>query len=300
MRQLISNKSYIIILASTLLCFVIGILGNLLGGLLQHYVLEQTFEFVSITSILALTVAGFFIGMWLEHQKKVISIKKAMYWILVILVTGTIALATILSSVYATLRPPMTYFLVDATNEMKPLFEDVRTQVGIAVAPNDKVGLSIYSGNMDASTECGNTRQLIEPGTYRDPGTELETSLSAIKPGGQSSLRGAVLQTLKNLAAYDEPIQLVIITSGTNLECDSLQERFAGNINSNINIVFISIGQLSSHTSQILENYVSAFHGAYLNIPTTAQLSQAIQAVPGYSSQDYYYLYPKLTPSTTP
>lgn len=304
MRQLSSNKLHVIKLVSTLLSFAMSILGALLGGWLQQYVLDQTFIFVSITSVLVLTIVGFFIGMWLEHRTTVISIKKTMYWMLVILVTGTIVLATTLSWVYATLRPPTTYFLIDATEKMKPLFEDVRTQVGIAVVPNAKIGLGIYGDNISEGTGCGTTRQLIEPNVYRDSRRKLETSLSTIKPGGHSSLISAVFDTLKGLAKHDEPIKLVVITSGTDPECDPLnggiRESLAGDIKSNINIVIISIGQLSSHASQILESYATAFHGAYLNIPTPAQLSQTIQAVPSYSSQGYDYLYSKLTPTPTP
>src|SRR5439155_2457707 len=105
-----------------------------------------------------------------------------------ILATGTIILGVILSFVYNTLRPPTTYFLVDATVNMKPLFNDVSTEVIKSIIPNSRIGLRVYGGNISDVTGCGDNQLLIDPGVYAKPGAELESRLSLIQHSGHSSL----------------------------------------------------------------------------------------------------------------
>ncbi len=299
-----TEKSLVIKLAVALLGFVIGISGSLLAGWFLQNVLDRILALVEVASILLLTIVGFFTGEWLEHRMVSIPIKKAAYWMLFSLISGSLVLATTLSWVYATLRPPITYFLIDATEQMKPFFGDVISQVSFSTVPNVKIGLSIYSGNTNGSIGCGSTKQLIEPNIYTNTRTKLESDLLKIDPAGHSSLLGAVFNTLNVLNKHDEPIMLVIITSGRDSQCDSpngtIPQGLIGGAKSNINIMFISIGELGSRESNLLESYANELHGSYQNMSTPAQLSQTILTASSYRSQEYYYLYSKFTPISTP
>lgn len=287
---------------STILGFVIGVLGSLLAGVVQKYILDKVFLWVSTVVILSLVVISLFVGLWLEDRNITIPFRRWVPILATILATGTIILGVILSFVYNTLRPPTTYFLVDATDSMKPLFNEVSAEVTKSIIPNSRIGLRVYGGNISDVSGCGDNQQLIDPDIYSNPGAELQSRLSLIQPSGHSSLVEAVLAALHDLSSHDEPIKLTIITSGIDPICDPLEggilQSQAKNIKSNINIVMIAVGNLDPSQARILESYALAFHGGYVHIPTPAQLPQVVQTISSYGSQDYLYSRP--TPTPTP
>src|SRR6266702_7000892 len=112
----------------------IAVLSSILAGLLQKYVFDKVFLLGSFIILLILIIISIFVGLWLEDRKITIRYK----WWVPILVTGTLVFGLILSFAYNAFRSPTTYFWVDSTISMKPLFKDVNTEVRNSVIPNSQ------------------------------------------------------------------------------------------------------------------------------------------------------------------
>jgi len=296
---------YLVVLASAVLGFLTGVLGNLMAAWIQQDILRNTFTPGGVTSIVVLTGVGLGIGVLLQRRTEPVQLKKASYWVFVALVTGTLILAVVLAWQRAALRPPTVYFVIDATKKMEFLFDDVRTQVQVTAAampPRARVGLRIYGGRLSGVTGCRDTIQLLEPNTYEDLGTRLDSILSAVEPSGYGSLTVAVLDTIyDDLAEREGPGRLFIITSGPDPQCDpqesGILESRAGDIGPDIDVLIVSIGELGLRDRDVLESYATAFGGHHYNIRTAADLPPVIESVSSYGSN---YFLENLTPQPTP
>lgn len=228
--------------------------------------------------------------------------KRLLYSALAGLVTAAVVLAAGIAWVAAIQRPSTLYFVVDATEQMKPVFGEVRTHIQAAVPTTlsrARVGLRVYGGQVSGGEGCRDTKQLIEPAIYQDLATRLDSALSTVEPSGYGSLTVAVLETVySDLVEMEGPVRLVVITSGPDSRCDppegGILESRAKDIPPSVDILIIGIGQLGLHDSEMLETCARALGGRYYGTTTPAGLPDVITEVSYYGSS---HLEDERTPS---
>jgi hypothetical protein len=218
--------------------------------------------------------------------------RRLLYGALTGLATASVVLVAGLAYVAATQRPSTIYFVVDATEQISPVFNEVRTHIQ-AAAPTTlssaRVGLRIYGSQLSGVEGCRDTTQLIEPAIYKDLANRLDSALSTVHPSGYGSLTVAVLETVyTDLAEIEGPVRLIVITSGPDPRCDPLEsgilESRAKDIPPSVDILIISIGQLTLRDSEMLNSCAGALGGRYYGTTTPAGLPDVITEVSYYGS----------------
>ncbi|MDQ2809906.1 MAG: effector-associated domain EAD1-containing protein [Chloroflexota bacterium] len=223
------------------------------------------------------------------------------WWIFGFIVLGLI-LAITAAWIRAVLQPSTVYYVIDATDQMAPLFASVRTYVQAAAAsasPHTQIGLRVYGGE-NSTSDCQDTEQILPPRMYPDIESTLDSSLTQIHPGGQSSLTAAVLAAIQDdISKLDGSTKLIIITSGNNSKCDpqlpsGILEGRASHVKSDLDVIIISVGPLDNEHQQVLVRYAQAFHGRYLSVSGPEKLTGVIETISSYGSP---YLLDQLTAS---
>ena len=132
------------------------------------------------------------------------------------LVIATVALTglmTVLGGRYRT-RPSTVYFVVDATETVSSIFDDVRKQVQIAasaIRSDSRIGLRVYGGDETSNSACQDSRQLLKPSAYQEAQGQLDLALKGITAGGHSSMTGAMLEAFANdLQEESQPVRLIL------------------------------------------------------------------------------------------
>lgn len=232
---------------------------------------------------------------------------KGIYWIIPALVIGLIVvfgLLIILRGKYRT-EPSTMYFVVDATDKMQPIFDEVRKQVQVAaneVREDSRIGLRVYGGDNNGVATCQDSRQLLKPSEYPEAQKLLDLVLVGVKPHSHSSMTGAILDALlSDLQKEDRPAKLILVTSGIDPLCDPpagdfLKDR-AKDIGRNVELSIFAIGTQDDNTRLILENYAKAFQGHFLEIPNAESLPPYVKSISFYG---YGYGYPFYGQSATP
>lgn len=301
------NAQNLVVLATAVLGFLTGVLGNLLAGWIQQDILRNTFTSTSIISIVLLTIAGLIAGVVLRRFTKPTKIKKSLYWGFTVLVTGMVIIILVLAwrnVIVFPPEPPTVYYIIDATEKMAPLFDEVLdlAQATIVGMPDKaRVGLRVYGGQLSEIAGCRDSTQLLELNTYEHVSAILNAVLTPIQPRGNGGLTGAVLETLyDDLAEETDPIRLLIITSGVDYQCElpesGILESRASDIKSDIDIIIFSIGNLDLRTQEALDNYATAFGGKHFNRKTPADLRPAIETFVNRGS-NYLVEYPPTPPA---
>lgn len=92
------------------------------------------------------------------------------YWLFTALVVSLVVLSGLAILIVDGYHEPKTiYFVVDATEKIQPLFDQVRTQIQIAASllrEDSRIGLRVYGGDGSATSDCQDSRQLLEPSEY--------------------------------------------------------------------------------------------------------------------------------------
>ncbi len=304
-RQIESKKSQSAQeLAGSLSIYASGILSSVVASWVVQDLLRYSFSFVVIVAF-----ALFFLfttilqTRWLKLQLSAYTLFTVMLSVIIIQSVG-------LAWLYVVTRPPTVYVLLDATAKTEPyyssivqrLFETAEVQ-----PPNSRGGLRVYGGNTSGVSNCSDTTQLIKPMPIDTYGEEIKKVLSTVKPGGHSSLTVAVLEALKNdLKQYRGPVKLIIVTSGIDAECDSLEssifEALADDIKENtrddITIVIFGVGDISIEEQNTFVNYAKAYNGKFFYSENADALLSVIVAPPSYISSYPNLLQP--TPTITP
>lgn len=304
-RQLDSKKSQSAQeLAGSLSIFASGILSSIVASWVVQDLLRYSFPFVVIVAF-----AMFFLfttilqTRWLKLQLSAYTLFTVMLSVIIIQSIG-------LAWLYVVTRPPTVYVLLDATAKTEPYYDSIVQRLFETTEvqpPNSRGGLRVYGGNLSGDSGCSNTMQLIEPMPIDGYGEEVKKVLGKITPSGNSSLTVAVLEALKNdLKQYRGPVKLIIVTSGIDAECDSLEsdifEALADDIKKNtrddITIVIFGVGDISTEEQNTLVNYAKAYSGKFFYSENAEALLSVIVAPPSYISN-----YPNLiqpTPTKTP
>jgi uncharacterized membrane protein YeaQ/YmgE (transglycosylase-associated protein family) len=291
-----AGEQHLVILATGFLGFLMGLLGNLLAGWIQKDILQDTFSSTSVMSILLLTIIGLVAGAVLRRfSTSQTKLRRSFYWVFAVILTGIVILVTGLawrSIVEFPPKPPSVYYIIDATDRMAPLFDEVlklTQETTVSMADNARVGLRIYGGQLSDRSGCRDTTQLLELNTYEDVSTTLDAVLRPVKPQGNGALTGAVLETLyEDLAEETDVVRLVIITSGVDYRCEipesGILEGRADEVESVADITIFSIGTLDPRTEAAFENYAKAFGGKHFNRETPADIGPAIETFVDYGS----------------
>jgi hypothetical protein len=265
--------------------FILGILGNMVAAWLYDI---MPLSPILIIILVLLIVIGIVFGALVEvNDDKKFDISKLSYWwitIAVSLVIILLGIIVILSGNF--LKGPYTfYFVVDATDKMIPIFDDVQEQVQLAaveVKDNSRIGLRVYGGDITQnSLACQDSKILMEIHNYPQAQSLLDNVLKGVEPGGHSSLTGAVLESLfSDIKEEKRPVKLVLITSGLDSLCDPPADDFladrAKDFDNDIELLIISIGKQSENNTKIFESYAQAFNGAYLAIDNAEELPRVM------------------------
>jgi hypothetical protein len=210
------------------------------------------------------------------------------------------SLIVVTAIVAATVRPrgqePSTvYLVIDATAKMQAIFSDVRTAVQLStslVRPDTRIGVRTYGGSVIDSTNCQYTEQLLPTATYEKASSRLDAILTTIQPGGHGSLTGAVLEAIyTDLAKEPRPIQLIVVTSGTDPLCDpkagGILESRAKDVKGDLQVLIVSIGETGAEDLRVLDSYAEAFRGRHIHIGKAEELPIILQRA-SYYGYGYY------------
>lgn len=293
---------HMLVFASGLLGFLMGVLGNLVAAWIQQDVLSNMFTPATIVSIVILTIIGLISGVFLQHHLAESRLLRIPFVIVVAVVTGAIILAVVIAVQLAAAKPPTVHFVVDATQNTQSFFDDIRKQVlltSAAIPANSHVGLRIYGGQRSGRADCQDTVLLLNPGTYEDLVARLDSSLINTTPSGSASLTVAILDALTDdLSKQEDPRRLIVITSGPDPRCDPMEtgilESRVKDLTKPTDIFVISVGDLSTGQMAALESYARVFGGRHYNIKTPEALPNIIESVSSYGST---YFLGSLTPT---
>jgi len=171
---------------------VIGLMVGISANLVAAWWAEKVFsDFLSPATVLLLIlfmVAGTVAAVWLEHRPTVFPAAQATYWIQVVIVSVTVVWIIATTWLVVALRPTITYFIVDATQEMAPSYDQMKgylTAAALVTSEKTRFGLRVYGGQGFNQRECSNTKQLIEPVHSENLLPALNESLSSLRPGGR-------------------------------------------------------------------------------------------------------------------
>ena len=300
-------------IAFAIIGFLLGVLGNLFAAWIQQSVLQDSFTPSSVTLIISLTIIGIVAGTYIDRNKPKAPLltkqinSRIIYWVIAALITGAIvinALAVLFSGSFRN-QPTTIYFVVDATENMQPIFTSVREQVQKAastVRNDSRIGLRVYGGENNSDSLCQDSQQILVPSEYPKAQSLLDRVLAGVQPVGHSSMTGAVLEALfSDIQMEERPVKLILITSGIDPICDPpaadfLKDR-AKDIGRNVELLIISIGDQDENSYRILESYATAFGGHYLPIANPESLPSLVQSVSLYG---YGYGYPFYGQTTVP
>jgi hypothetical protein len=294
---------------------VLNLFLGVLGSIVASYILTllNGINLITIVSIILLTIIVLVFSILISiKQTMPLQIKKTSYWILVVIVLSLVVPATVQAWLNA--KPPTHYFVIDATDNMNPFFDEMRTNIQAFVlrTASHKNGFGIriyggktYSSDTIASQQCeDNTQQILQPSIYSDASNTINEKLESIEPIDNGSLIIAVQSTIDHdLANYDEPVNLIIVTTAAYTECAHITSGFKNLLMSEINalrervslnVSIYSIGKLTFQSAEILNNYARDFGGCHLNISNPNELSQAMEINGSYCSS-----YPVIEPPPT-
>jgi uncharacterized protein (DUF58 family) len=208
-------------------------------------------------------------------------------------------------------EPATVYLVIDATAKMQSIFTEVRTAVQLStslIRRDTRIGIRIYGGPTANSTNCQETEQILPIATYKQASSRLDASLTTIQPSGRGSLTGAVLEAIyTDLAEEPRPIQLIVITSGTDPLCDpqagGILESRAKDVKGDIEVLIVSIGETTTQDSHVLDSYAEAFGGRHIHIGKAEELPIILQRASYYGygyyeddTQQDYQDFPDATP----
>jgi hypothetical protein len=85
-----SPKKVPVIALTSIVSFIMGLIGNLLAGLFQQYAIDKNAVLATIITLVIMVILGLIAGAWLEHRPIALPLKRSSYWILAILATSLI------------------------------------------------------------------------------------------------------------------------------------------------------------------------------------------------------------------
>lgn len=284
--------------------FLLGLVGSLVAAWIQKAWLQDTFSPLTVAALVALSVIGIILGARLDRESPhdapptTATHGGGAYWILVVLVAGAIVVAGIAAVLSGGARPEpvAAYFIVDATEKMRPIFGDVRAQVAIAASAlpgGSRIGLRAYGGDPASSATCQDSRQLLKLSDDAQSRQQLDSALAGLTPAGHSSLTGAALEALfTDVQAEQRPVKLFVIAAGIDPLCDPSAADFlkdrSKDIGRNVELVIISIGPQDETSTRIFQSYAAAFRGRYVALASAGDLSPVVSTTTSYG---YGYTY---------
>ncbi len=301
----VPGQSFFVVAATGAVGLVLGVLGNLIAGWIQKDILRNSFTPLGMILIVALTIIGIVVGAWLQSRTRSVTIGRGFYWLmtwfLVLLVLLAIAIGGILVLI-SPIQPQTVYFVVDAGDKMKPIYDQVRDYAKIStlsLPPNAKIGLRVYGGTVNENGGCLDTRQILPPNTYEKPDVQFDAALSKILPGGHGSMTAAILEALNaDLAQEDRPVKMFIISSGLDSICDGADGAALRVIpkftKRDLQTLVISIGRINPEDSRVLDQVAAAFQGRHLHVANPEPLPFIVKTSSYYG---YSYLFNILTPT---
>lgn len=197
--------------------------------------------------------------------------------------------------VYAPTSPEAQYFLVDATAESSPVFDQLIPAVqGVVVrsrASEAKVGLGTYGDPVtDTRQDCAHRRKLVSP-PARVPhvAERVDRQLRDVKPGGSGSLaRGLELaaEELKSSRGSKKVSAIFVRPNPCDADVGRMNE-VLDNWPQGIEVIFYSVGVLSSNECNQIDGWVNRLKrhnvaASRLNDPNIAAMPDRLQPFGSY------------------
>ena len=206
-------------------------------------------------------------------------------FLVVALVTVTI-IATVGYFLQSALQEQRTvYFVVDASEQIYGLFTEIRPRIKLTAMPirdQVEVGLAVFGGGLSGKTGCDDITELVAPSRKQESVPKISQAvdfLTEIKPSNYGNMQGAALYALTRLAGRRGVQQVVIVTSGIDSRCGSLDraalDSLAKQKNIDFEIVVTAVGNLSDSDRKNLQ----AFTNRQLITTGTADLPRVIEHI---------------------
>ena len=225
--------------------------------------------------------------------------KRVIYWVPVSFTMFILIWIIVTTWIQAVLRPNTIYFVVDATDKMVPVYDQMKnfvTAIPLGSSNRTYYGLRVYGGQGSNELRCSNTSQLLKPVNDEDLSFKLDEALSSIQPGGKGSLTQAVFQAIaEDLSEVTSELTLFIFTAGIDSQCDPLESDFLEQLTKRtspeINIAVVSIGVISEMEQRLLDQYAKAFRGYHRNVESPSEIPLIIEEDKSFRFNYAYYEY---------
>ncbi len=175
------------------------------------------------------------------------------------------------------------YFLIDASENMSGKLQDVSPMVklkSMQVPDQVEVGLSIYGGGLSDEYGCADVVQLIKPSPKQSGSLDISKAVDLItqlKPQNYGGLQNAVLKTIDDLVGRKGLQLIVVVTSGVDRRCASLDNKIVYQEAAKKNIDFVlqvaTAGDVTDDDKQILYAFA---RGAYNNAKDSDALTRIL------------------------
>lgn len=271
--------------------FVIGglIVGIILGFILQGSQPTGSSPSRAVLIRIAYVMAGFVIvgivvfGIMLSRDQNLGARKWSVT--LAVSVTLILVLTTSYFMLSAFLEERTVYFVVDVSANAEGLSKEIFTRVNLGfeqIPDNVNIGLAIFGGNIVGQSGCNDITELVSPAPKQESIPQIEkaiNNLSIVTPSGDSALQNSIIYALSRLAGRRGEQQIFVVTASVDSRCGVLDRKFLDSIaaqsDTKYEIVVVHVGEISDTDSKIL----IAFANRFVNVSTTAELSNVIQEV---------------------
>lgn len=240
-----SAKDYTDIVEYILLLALIGVIFLRFQGLKGR---KWTFLVIALVTVTIIATVGYFLQLALQEQRTV-------------------------------------YLVVDASEQIDGLFTEIRPRIkltAMSIPEQVEVGLAVLGGGLSGKNGCDDITELVAPSRKQESVSKISQAvdlLAEIKPSNYGNMQGATLYALTRLVGRRGVQQIVIVTSGIDTRCSSLDraalDSLAKQKNIEFEIVVIAVGNLSDSDRKNLQ----AFTNGRLIVTGTADLPKVIEEI---------------------
>jgi len=197
------------------------------------------------------------------------------------------------------LREPRTiYFVVDASEQMEGLLNDVQGRVELKTMTIPRLvetGLTVFGGRLSGKNDCDDSTEQVAPMPKEKSVPEIIdalNSLTKIRPGGFGGMQNALTQVLGNFANREGQQEIIVITGGIDHRCEELDrqslDKLANKDNIDYVITVLTIPGISESDQRTLENFAGE---GYITLKSKDDLAQVINDIITTPRSFYYYGY---------
>jgi hypothetical protein len=207
------------------------------------------------------------VGIILTRARKIEGKRWSQAIVAVVTIIVFVGLILFFRSVLAEKRT--VYFIVDASENMQGLFQEIRPRIKLrasSVPDRFDIGLAIFGGSISGQSGCEDFVQLVAPSPKNESLSQISDSidlLSELEPHGFGSLQNAISYVIKQLEKRRGVQQIIVITSKFDNRCGELDrktlEKLAAQNKVEIELIIMAVGTINSAEQQLYQGYAHRF-----------------------------------------